>query len=210
MSITLFSNGMTVKELKDLVKDWPEFNRDEEPCEVWIETGPGLTSPVSVVTTLNLATLDDGTDCADMLFSSRAFERPDVFEVRKLPHEERWNQSLTGMACMDYDAAGPQTFLWKLSAVIRSELRIAGSELRELVGEYVKDEYLTFTEESRRDVISMWLQLVNTEDDTDWERFLRLMAILKVKCDLPEVVVRDARNCIVLEGQHLRHIPRNQ
>ena len=34
-----FPNGLTVKELKTIVADWPEVDHLGEPTEVWIETG---------------------------------------------------------------------------------------------------------------------------------------------------------------------------
>lgn len=75
MAIYPFENGMTVKELKALIKDWPELDRDDEPTQVWIETGRGLTSPVCVAMTLNLRQLDDGTETSDIVFESNAFEQ---------------------------------------------------------------------------------------------------------------------------------------
>lgn len=74
MAMYPFANGMTVKQLKELIKDWPEMDRDGEPTEVWIETGKGLTSPVTMATTLNLREMDDGTETADFLLESPAFE----------------------------------------------------------------------------------------------------------------------------------------
>ena len=62
-------NYLTVRQLRDIVKDWPEVYEDGEPCEVWIETGRGLTSPVLRVERLNLR----GNRC-DMLLESNAFE----------------------------------------------------------------------------------------------------------------------------------------
>lgn len=48
-----FPNGLTVKELKELLTDWPETNEDGEPTEVWIETERGLSSIVTKVWPLN-------------------------------------------------------------------------------------------------------------------------------------------------------------
>lgn len=36
--ITHFPNGLTVRELKELLKDWPETNSFGDPTEVWFET----------------------------------------------------------------------------------------------------------------------------------------------------------------------------
>ena len=38
---------MTVKELKGIIKDWPETIDGSEPAEVWIETGLMLSSQVT-------------------------------------------------------------------------------------------------------------------------------------------------------------------
>ncbi len=38
---------MTVKELKDIIKDWPEITDRGELAEVWIETGLMLSSQVT-------------------------------------------------------------------------------------------------------------------------------------------------------------------
>lgn len=69
-----FVRGMTVKELKELVKDWPEVTNYGEPTEVWIETGHGLSSPVVVAMALNLREMEDGTKSADLVLESNAFE----------------------------------------------------------------------------------------------------------------------------------------
>ena len=31
-----FNNGMTVKDLKDSIKDWPELDDNGDPLEVWV------------------------------------------------------------------------------------------------------------------------------------------------------------------------------
>jgi len=64
--------GVTVKELKDAIKDWPETGRDGEPTEVWIETGWCLTSPVVAVSRLNRRT-DGKREWFDMELESNAF-----------------------------------------------------------------------------------------------------------------------------------------
>ena len=62
------SNGLTVYELKKIIKDWPEYNEETgEECEVWFETGDGLSSPVTEVWPLNKRDTELGT-CADILF----------------------------------------------------------------------------------------------------------------------------------------------
>ncbi len=41
MKITHFENGLTVKELKELIKCWPDLDEDGEDTEVWISNGCG-------------------------------------------------------------------------------------------------------------------------------------------------------------------------
>jgi hypothetical protein len=41
-----FDRCMTVKELKAILHDWPDFDKDGSPSEVWIETGPCNASRV--------------------------------------------------------------------------------------------------------------------------------------------------------------------
>lgn len=47
--------GMTIKELKDLVKDLPEVDENGENYEVWVENCEyrGLSNPVRTITRLN-------------------------------------------------------------------------------------------------------------------------------------------------------------
>lgn len=40
-------NGLTIKELKDILKDLPENDKTGEPYEVWMMTNRGLSSPIS-------------------------------------------------------------------------------------------------------------------------------------------------------------------
>jgi len=56
---------MTIKELKEILKDWPDIHEDGEPTEVWIETGLELSSQV-----INYSRLGGG----DLLLESNAFE----------------------------------------------------------------------------------------------------------------------------------------
>lgn len=69
MDIFEAPNGLTIKELKELIKDLPEENEYGEPFEVWIETGRGLSSPVKSVWPLNKR--DSGND---IVLESSAFE----------------------------------------------------------------------------------------------------------------------------------------
>lgn len=66
-----FENGMTVKELKDLIKDWPEEDCYGDPTEVWMETGRCLSSPVRVACPLNLRKDDEtGKEWSDIIFET--------------------------------------------------------------------------------------------------------------------------------------------
>ena len=61
---------MTLAEFKKIVAAWPDHEGDgalDEDAQVWIETGPGLTTAVSEVSQLNQH---------DMLIRSRAFDGP--------------------------------------------------------------------------------------------------------------------------------------
>lgn len=46
-------NGMTVKELKDYLKDLPEVDEFGEAYEVWLQTQEGHSSPAVEVCRLN-------------------------------------------------------------------------------------------------------------------------------------------------------------
>lgn len=48
-----FPKGLTVKELKELIKDWPETNSLGEPTEVWFEDEKCESSRVRQVWPLN-------------------------------------------------------------------------------------------------------------------------------------------------------------
>lgn len=69
-----FPQGMTVKELKALVKDWPEEDENGEPTDVFIETGRGLSSAVTEVWMMNARVSEDEKNkWSDMLLVSQAF-----------------------------------------------------------------------------------------------------------------------------------------
>ena len=62
-------NGVTVKELKEFIKDWPEEGENGEPTEVWMTTGAHTSSPVKAVWPLNKRTRDySDSKYADILF----------------------------------------------------------------------------------------------------------------------------------------------
>ena len=64
-----FKNGLTVRQLKTLIENWPEINEfTGEECEVWSMTGKGLSSQVTRVVPLNLRY--DHSVSADLLFDS--------------------------------------------------------------------------------------------------------------------------------------------
>ena len=66
--------GMTVKELKKAIINWPETNEyTGEDCEVWLTTGVNLSSPVVGITPLNKRKDDNGNISADILFETNAF-----------------------------------------------------------------------------------------------------------------------------------------
>jgi len=73
MQMKSFPNGLTVKDLKEIIADWDETDEDGAPTEVWIETGWGLSSVVIEVTPLNKR-----EKSADLILSSGAFETPPI------------------------------------------------------------------------------------------------------------------------------------
>jgi len=64
-----FTNGMTVRQLKDLIRDWPEDDINGEPTEVWVDNKDGTSRPVFAVWPLNLRKGHDGVDKADVLLA---------------------------------------------------------------------------------------------------------------------------------------------
>jgi hypothetical protein len=62
---------MTVKDLKELIKDWPEEDCHGEPTEVWMETGHCLSSPVRVACSLNYRKdYKTGKEWSDIIFET--------------------------------------------------------------------------------------------------------------------------------------------
>lgn len=53
--VKAFPNGLTVRELKALIADWPETDHMGEDSEVWVETSEGLSNVVKKVWPLNSA-----------------------------------------------------------------------------------------------------------------------------------------------------------
>lgn len=70
MQLTEFKGGMTVKELKEAIKDWPETFENGEPCEVWMSTGRQLSSPVTSICPLNM----DREQSADVIFGCNVYD----------------------------------------------------------------------------------------------------------------------------------------
>lgn len=47
------TKAITVKQLKEFIKDWPDEDQFGEPSEVWVETAPGLSNGAGEIGTLN-------------------------------------------------------------------------------------------------------------------------------------------------------------
>jgi hypothetical protein len=70
MCIIDFPNGLTVRELKKCIKNWPEVNMETgEDCEVWISTEENVSSPAKAIVPLNLR-FDNNTSSADILLET--------------------------------------------------------------------------------------------------------------------------------------------
>lgn len=54
--------GLTIKELKEIVKDLPDTDEDGDDYEVWIMTSDGLSNIVKSVYTLNRGDIIFGKD----------------------------------------------------------------------------------------------------------------------------------------------------
>lgn len=61
----IFEYGLTVKQLKEYIRDWPEKNAYGEPTTVWMSTGKNLTSQVKALVPLNRRT-KNGEEWADL------------------------------------------------------------------------------------------------------------------------------------------------
>ena len=51
--MTEYPMGLTVKQLKDIIKDWPEEDHMGEDSEVFLCTGVNRSGPVTTVENLN-------------------------------------------------------------------------------------------------------------------------------------------------------------
>lgn len=71
--MTDYPDGMTVAELKALVRDWPETDAYGEPCEVWLCDGAGLSNQVRMATPLNMRRSENGAkEWADLMLGHDA------------------------------------------------------------------------------------------------------------------------------------------
>ena len=67
-----FKNGMTVRDLKEAIKNWPDDNKyTGEPCEVWLDTGSGLSNQAKAIMPLNYRNDDEDGISADFLLGAR-------------------------------------------------------------------------------------------------------------------------------------------
>lgn len=67
-----YENGLTVAQLKAIIKDWPETNDETgEPNEVWLGDGRGLSNQAREVSPLNWRA-SDKKDWADLILSHDA------------------------------------------------------------------------------------------------------------------------------------------
>ena len=62
-----FPNGMTVADLKEAIKDWPELDSNGEPCEVWVGTGEMTSNQAKTIIPLNARKSKDGKIWADII-----------------------------------------------------------------------------------------------------------------------------------------------
>lgn len=63
--ILYFDEGITVKELKEIIKDWPETRADGTPTEVWLSNAAGVSNPAVELSTLNV----DENEACDIILS---------------------------------------------------------------------------------------------------------------------------------------------
>jgi hypothetical protein len=63
-----YPRGMTVADLKELIKNWPDFDQNGEPNEVFLETGDCLSGPA--ISAWHLNGLEN-----DLLLGSGAWDK---------------------------------------------------------------------------------------------------------------------------------------
>ena len=67
-----FKDGMTVSDLKNAIKDWPDNNEyTGEPCEVWLDAGSGTSNQAKAIMPLNYRNDDEDGISADFLLGAR-------------------------------------------------------------------------------------------------------------------------------------------
>ena len=52
-NVTRYPTGLTVKELKELIRYWPEKHVNGENTEVWISYPGGVSNIVTIISPLN-------------------------------------------------------------------------------------------------------------------------------------------------------------
>jgi hypothetical protein len=68
-----FCGGLTVKQLKEVIKDWPEVNEHTgEDCEVWIG-GNGISNQCKLIAPLNRR-FYKGEVSADILLTTQIYK----------------------------------------------------------------------------------------------------------------------------------------
>lgn len=58
---------MTVSDLKRIINDWPEYNSEGEPTEVWIGPDAGFSHSVRSIYPLDIKTDENGNKTADII-----------------------------------------------------------------------------------------------------------------------------------------------
>ena len=68
-----FPGGMTVADLKSMIRDWPETDEYGDPCEVWLCSGDGISNQAKLASPLNMRHSDDDSEVrADFLLGHDA------------------------------------------------------------------------------------------------------------------------------------------
>ena len=57
LSALIFKTGLTVRELKEFIKDWPEIDSNGNPTEVWVEIGEGVSASLNVSFEISIISL---------------------------------------------------------------------------------------------------------------------------------------------------------
>lgn len=61
---------MTIRQLKELIKDWPDYHPDGTECEVWIEDSEGYSNGASSIYPLNVERDAEGSPVsADLIIA---------------------------------------------------------------------------------------------------------------------------------------------